>query len=426
MDAVIKKAELHGSVLVCASKSEAHRLLLCAFLSFAETQILLGEGVLPEDLLATAGCLAALGADVRTENGSILVDSAACRTADRFSSQTVLDCGESGSTLRFMLPVAGALGGTYRFVGRGRLPERPNRPLLAAMAAGGMRFDREDGLPLGAAGTLQAGEYVLPGNISSQYISGLLFALPLLGGDSTVRITGRIESLPYISMTLDALARFGVRTEARLGEEQNGDPEAGGTVLVPGRQRYRSPGRVSVNGDWSNGAFWLCAGAIGQNRIECRNLAAQTEQGDARITEIIRLIRGAEDGAEITVDASQTPDLVPVTAVLACSRHGKTVLCGAERLRIKESDRIRTTVAMIRALGGSAGETDGGLTVFGTGSLCGGTVDSCGDHRIAMSAAVAASLCREPVRILNAQAVAKSYPDFFDVYERLGGVVERS
>lgn len=424
MDVVIRKAKLQGTVSVCASKSEAHRLLICAFLSFTKTRVILGSGTMSEDILATANCLSALGAEVRMEADAILIDSVGC--AGGSSSRIVLDCGESGSTLRFMLPIAVALGGEYLFTGRGRLPERPNRPLLEAMAAGGAVFDREDGLPLLACGKLKPGSYEIPGNVSSQYISGLLFALPLLHGDSTIKITGKIESLPYIYITLSVLERFGVTASLHIEKQEENDVPFGGEIFVPGGQRFCSPGDVKVNGDWSNGAFWLCAGAIGENKIVCTNLEMQTAQGDAKITKIIDAILRAERGTDVVIDASQTPDLVPVTAVLACSRTGRTVICGAERLRIKESDRIKTTAVLISALGGAAEERVDGLLIIGNGRLRGGTVDSFGDHRIAMSAAVAASLCTEPVVIKNAHAANKSYPDFFEEYERLGGVIERS
>lgn len=426
MKVTVDCGPLCGRVSVCSSKSEAHRLLICALLSFSRTEILCGA--VSEDISATVNCIRAAGASVTVEDGVITVDSSGMgeiiRENNERGRRVTLDCGESGSTLRFIIPVAGALGLDCVFTGRGRLPERPNRPLIKVLSERGCEFDREDGLPLASKGQLAGGVFEIPGNISSQYISGLLFALPLLCENSVIKMTEGLESKPYIMITLEALERFGVSAEF---------DESASEIRVKGGQRYVSPGVVRVNGDWSNGAFWLAAAELSGQTVVCDNLSLPTKQGDSVITDIIKKMNvksGSEDGQKcdehVIIDASQFPDLVPIISVLAAARKGRTTVCGAARLKIKESNRIESVADMIKALGGEAVETDDGIIVEGKGELAGGTVNSCGDHRIVMSAAVAALICKNSVTILRAEAVNKSYPAFFEELSRLGAKVERS
>lgn len=423
MNMTIKKAELSGTVRVCASKSEAHRILICAFMSFGKTVIKIRSEDLSEDIAATVKCLRSLGADIEVseERRCIFLDSSNVRNfldGPEAEKRGIinLDCKESGSTLRFMIPLVCALGTRCEFTGGGRLPERPNAPLIKALSTGGARFDREDGLPLRFdGGALKSGIYELPGNISSQYISGLLMALPLVSGKSTVSIKGIIESKPYILLTIEVLKRFGVNAE--FCEEES-------EIHITGGQPFRSPGEITVSGDWSNGAFWICGGLLGKNDIKCEGLLLPTVQGDAEIVNICGKLKN--DTGDILIDASQIPDLVPIISVLACGRNGIAEICGARRLKIKESNRIKSVAEMINSLGGKAEEKDEGLKIYGAGSLRGGTVDSFGDHRIAMSAAIAASICKNEVIVENADAVRKSYPGFWSAYESLGGIIERS
>ncbi len=409
MNVTVEAKSLEGNVTVCASKSEDHRLLICAFLSFDKTDILCGS--MSEDIEATINCIEAMGASVTRQDGIIRVDSSKLR----LGSEPVLDCGESGSTLRFIIPVVCALGLNCTLVGHGRLPQRPNKPLIEALSAKGIDFDKEDGLPLKTCGRLRSGVYEIAGNISSQYISGLLFALPLLDGDSVIKLVGGIESKPYIMITVETLERFGISVDF---------DENACEIRVKGGQKYITPNVVKVNGDWSNGAFWLAAAAISDGQINCEGLVLPTKQGDSVIKDIIPQLR--QQNNHVIIDASQFPDLVPIISVLAAARQGQTTVCGAARLKIKESNRIESVVNMINNLGGSAVPTDEGIIVNGTGALKGGTVDSCGDHRIVMSAAVAALICEGNVKIEHAEAVSKSYPAFFDEMEHLGASIERS
>ena len=413
MNIAVQPGPLRGRVEIPASKSVAHRAMIAAALADRPTQIVLNA--VNDDLTATAACLNALGAACeRTDFGYRIVPVAqeknVCGAAENASGATdlceiasfpTLDCGESGSTLRFLLPVAAALGREARFVGHGRLPERPHDVLLDAMAAHGATADARR-LPLQLHGRLRGGTFALPGNVSSQYITGLLLALPLCAEDSVIRLTTRLESAPYVNLTLRALADFGIRVETR--------PDG---WRIPGGQRYRSPGRVVVEGDWSGAAFWLAANALG-SRVECGNLDERSAQGDRTIRPLLNRLGGE-------IDVSECPDLVPALAVAAAGFPGRTALVGAARLRLKESDRLASVAALLRALGCAVDEGAESLTIHGGAPLTGGTVDGCGDHRIVMAAAVAATAAASPVTILGAQAVAKSYPDFFRDFEALGG-----
>ncbi len=402
-----------GTLRAISSKSDAHRNLICAALAEGETDF---DPFTPsEDIEATIACLAALGADIRRR------PDGGCRvTPGNTPPRPVLDCGESGSTLRFLLPVAAALGCDAAFTGHGRLPQRRIAPLLEALGEHGCAASAEH-LPLRLSGQLAPGVFSIVGNESSQYISGLLFALPLLSADCRIEIIGTLSSRGYVDMTLRTLARFGIRAE---------ETETG--FFIPGGQRYRSPGRAVLEGDWSNAAFHLVSGALGAP-VTVTGLDPASEQRDR---EIIALL--TRFGARVTVedsrvtaapgeltgqriDMDQIPDLLPPLAVLACAAKGETVLCNAARLRDKESDRLSAAAALLRNLGGEVREEPDALVIRGTGRLAGGCVDGVGDHRIVMAAAVAAAICREPVVIRGAEAAAKSYPGFFEDFRTLGG-----
>ena len=386
MELTLPPVRISGTIEAIASKSQAHRLLLCAALADRTTRLTCAE--LSEDIQATARCLNAMSASV-------------CYAADAFTVRPLayaegdltLDCGESGSTLRFLLPVVAALGLCAEFKLHGRLAERPLSPLWEELEAHCCTLSRPKPDTVRCEGRLHAGVFRLPGDVSSQFISGLLFALPLLPSDSQILLTSPAQSRGYIDLTLHALARFGVTVESM--------PDG---WHIPGGQRYRSPGRLMVEGDWSNAAFWLCAGAV-SGPVTVTGLAADSAQGDRRIADILRAF-GAEvrQTAEAVtvypaplrgceVDVSDIPDLAPPVALLAACAAGETRLTGAGRLRIKESDRLRSIVQTLRALGVEAAEGEDSLTVRG-GALMGGLVSSHNDHRIAMLAAIAAGPSR--------------------------------
>ena len=401
-----------GVIRIPASKSQAHRMLICAALSSSPSHLIL-DGF-SADIEATVQCLEALGAQLTQETAGLLITPIGARPAN-----AKLDVGESGSTLRFLLPVLGALGVQAEIQMHGRLPERPLSPLWEVLEAHGMQL-QQDGAVLHTDGQLIAGDYSLPGNVSSQFISGLLFALPLLGGNSTLTVTGALQSARYVSMTEQALAEAGILTK-----------KDGPVWQIDGGQRYAAPAVQTVEGDWSNAAFFLCMGALSRQGVCVSGLDPASLQADRAITEILTRF-GAEVNIEgdtvtvrrgtlrgITLDAGPVPDLVPVVSVLAALCAGETRIENAARLRIKESDRLRTTAALIEALGGTVRELPDGLVITGQPALAGGSVDASGDHRIAMSAAVAACGCTQPVTVCGSACVAKSYPAFWEDFTAL-------
>lgn len=405
-----------GSVRIPTSKSQAHRVLICAALGREPAEVRF-DGI-SNDISATIACLRALGAQITETGGGIwkIVPITQCSGAE-----CALYCGESGSTLRFLLPVIGTLGARAVFHMEGRLPERPLEPLWSELTAHGMTLERSGAL-LRCGGQLRAGDYTLPGDVSSQYISGLLLALPRLPAASTLTVTGTVQSAAYIEMTEHALRAAGVRFEKR-----------GWTYHIPGGQTFSLPARTAVEGDWSNAAFFLCMGALSPEGVAVEGLNSGSAQGDRAVLDVLCAMgaavseqggtytvrRGALHG--VTIDARPIPDLIPVLSVLAAAAEGETHIVHAERLRLKESDRLRTTAQLISALGGRVTELPDGLVIQGVPALHGGTAEACNDHRIAMSAAVAACACRAPVTVCGSECTGKSYPAFWADFEALKG-----
>ena len=411
----IKEAHLSGTVCAPSSKSEAHRYLVCSALSDAPTKVHLHSP--SDDVSATVDCLKALGADIkRTDTGFSVIP------ISKTGKGQILRCRESGTTLRFMLPISAALGADSQFHAEGRLPERPLEPLASEMDRHGVTVSR-DGNMISCRGRMCGSEYSLRADVSSQFISGILLAAPLLGG-LTVRLIGRAESLDYIKMTLDIMRNFGV--ESRLSDDE--------ITVFPGE--YRSPGSVTVSGDWSGSAFWVCAGALSQDVITCTGVNITSVQGDRRIVDLVRGmgadVRVSENSVSVRrsglvavdIDGSDIPDIIPPIAALAAAADGETHIRGAARLRYKECDRIAAMSSIITSLGGSVRETEDGLTVRGC-SMPGGTVSSYGDHRIAMSVAILSLHTDSYVTVDGAECVSKSYGAFWEDFESLGGVIER-
>lgn len=396
MNITIKPTRLSGTVDAVSSKSDGHRKIICAALADSETEIIINN--FSDDIDATLYAIKNLGGDFfKTESGVLIKPIS--EKKDRVS----LDFRESGSTARFLLPVATALCDAGEFTGRGRLPERPFYELTSQMRKNGVMVSA-DNLPIVTKGHLESGVFEIPGNVSSQYISGLLFALPLLEKESVIRLTSPLMSAPYVDMTLDALSEFGVEIETLENEYK----------IKP--QKFVSPEKLEVEGDWSAAAFWIVADKICSN-VKIDGMNPNSRQGDKAIAEILD---------ETEIDARDIPDLVPILAVLAASRVGKTRILGAERLRIKESDRLFAMTKCINDLGGRAEETADGMIITGTGKLSGGIVDSFNDHRITMAASIASVMCENEVKILGAECVKKSYPAFFEDFRKLGGKADVS
>ena len=415
MDITFNSPAVRAQVRAISSKSEAHRALICASLSDRETKIICTDT--NADIDATASCLSALGAKITR-----VADGFEVSPIGTVTSGASLDANESGSTLRFLLPLVSALGADCEFIMRGRLASRPLSPLYELLTGNGVTISEVGKSPLSVSGKLLSGEYTLEANISSQYISGMLFALSVADGKSILRLSGKIESAPYILMTLDTLRAFGAEIE--FDAESN-------IFYINGKERLVSPSTFTVGGDWSNAAFMLVAGAIGVSSVSISGLDTESRQGDRAVISVLR-----EMGAEIefgkgkitvypsrlhgiSIDAADIPDLVPILSVAAAVAEGETVIYNASRLRLKESDRIESVCATLSALGADIRATNDGMIICGKARLSGGEVDSFNDHRIAMSAAVASLVCDGAVTVSRFEAINKSFPTFLENFESI-------
>ena len=392
----LKPSALSGSVTLPPSKSAAHRALICKFLAGGGSV----DGIIPsDDMKATGNALNAL------RNG-----------------YDVIDCIESGSTLRFMIPVAAALGKNVSFVGSGKLPQRPIDEYLRLLPEHGVKCEYSGALPLKISGQLKAGKYEVAGHISSQYITGLLLALPLLSGDSEIILTSPLQSKPYADMTLKVMSDYGVIAE----ETENG-------YFIKGNQLYKKRD-YKVEGDWSQAAFFLVGGALSGD-VTLKGLDMNSTQGDKEIVNILKALgadievkrsslrvkRSVLKGAQINV--SDIPDTVPALAVAAMYAKGETVITGAERLRIKESDRLESVITNLRKMGINAKETPDGMLIEG-GRAKGASLCGFNDHRIVMAFSIAALCADGESEISDAMSINKSYPDFFEDYNLLGGAAD--
>lgn len=412
-DFFIKPSILAGVITAPPSKSVAHRAILCAALAGDPTLAVNCQNQVSKDIMATCNAI-----------------------VDLLEGKQELFCNESGSTLRFLIPIAAALGRETVFTGAGRLPERPLDEYRNILKDKGVTLDFPDkgSLPLHIKGKLRSGEFLVPGNVSSQYITGLLLALPLLDGNSKVIVEGELESSAYVDLTIHVMHRFGVSVERLV----NG-------YFISGNQKYLKT-HYRVEGDYSQAAFWAVANYLG-SKLDIQGLDPSSAQGDKKIYEILRELDKINDSKESStktphrnflcdilgiksekavfeIDASQIPDLIPVICVAAANTNATTRIVNANRLRYKESDRIKTSVMLVRGIGGVVTEEENGLVIYGSGELlAGGEIDSFGDHRIAMAGAIAALKTQKGVLIRNADCVDKSYPEFYEDLRSAGGVI---
>lgn len=419
MNYTFSSSTTREKIKAISSKSEAHRALICAALSDGPTRVICNDT--NKDIDATVNCLNSLGAEISRKESADGENYFDVKPISDTPEYACLDCGESGSTLRFLLPVVSALGIECDIYMHGRLPERPLSPMYELLSNNGVTLSPQGSNPLHVKGRLCSGNYEIAGNVSSQFISGLLFALPLTDGDSTLTMTGKLESTPYITMTERTLGLFSadLRNDGNvfyISNKNHGTCERS--------DRFTTPQSIHIGGDWSNAAFFLCAGAISKQGVTVSGLDINSAQGDREILNILKRMGASvsHSGDSITVkkadlfgieiDASQIPDLVPVISVVASVAMGTTKIYNASRLRLKESDRLDSVCRMLTNLGAEIKETEDGLFIHGKNNLAGGTVNSCNDHRIAMSAAVASLVCKDPVTVEGIEAINKSYPAF--------------
>lgn len=415
----INPCNLSGKVTIPASKSVAHRAIICAALSRGVCKIKNID--LSEDIKATVNAICALGAVCELTDKTLTVNA-----KDLFRiKDAIIDCGESGSTLRFLIPIVAAGGVNACFIGKGKLPSRPIGIYQECLPRAGVKLDCKNGLPLIVTGELKPNVFLLPGDISSQFVTGLLMALPLLNGNSELILTSALESQGYVEVTIEVLKNFGIniiRTEKGF--------------YIPGNQKYK-PIDFVVEGDWSQAAFFIAAATLSKDKntsITIEGLNRNSFQGDKAAFEIFSqfgatidfigndlIVKPGNELCAINLNASQIPDLVPVVAFTAMFAKGTTIISGARRLKLKESDRLISSSLGINCLGGDSRVEPDGITVNGKMKIKGGIVEGFNDHRIVMAASITAVRTDGEIIINDAQSVNKSYPNFFNDYNKLGG-----
>jgi len=424
---------LNGKIKIPPSKSLCHRAIIAAALSPGEC-VLHNIGM-SLDITATCGIMERLGADIKQFPKGLIINGNG--VLELFNQETfnnkivhneiignVLQCNESGSTLRFLIPIAMHTGGKIIFKGKGKLIERTLKPYYEIFDKQNIKYTTDNGdLPLTIEGSLKPGIFELRGDVSSQFITGLLYALPLLNGDSKIVVTTKMESIGYIDLTLDVLSKFGVCIENYNYKE----------FVIKGKQHYKKRD-YKVEGDFSQAAFYLAAGVLG-GEVQCLNLNMESLQGDKVIVDIIKNMGGnishgmgilkasKSDLKGSVIDVSQCPDLLPIVAVLGALSEGTTEIINASRARIKESDRIKAIATELNKIGAEVIEREDSLLIHGKPWLKGGVVNSWNDHRIAMAMAIASIRCTEKLTIQDSGAVKKSYPEFYEDFKSLGGEI---
>lgn len=416
----IAKTKLTGEVKIPPSKSMAHRAIICASLSGGISTI--SNIDYSDDIIATITGMEKFGAKI-IKNKNELTIFGIFRDGAKRDIQRIVECNESGSTLRFLVPISLLFNGETRFTGKGNLGKRPLNTYFEIFKKQGIEYSNQESiLDLLVKGNLKSDEFHLTGNVSSQFITGLLFTLPLLKEDSKLIITTPLESKGYIDLTIDCMKEFGVIIENNNYQE----------FIIKGNQKYEAK-NYKVEGDYSQAAFYLCANALG-NKVELADLNKNSLQGDKEIIDILsrmgvkfefdKILKSEKLGElkATVIDATQCPDIIPVVSLVASLSKGRTEIINAKRLRIKECDRLHAVYTELTKLGAKIVEKEDSLIIDGVKELAGGVeVWSYKDHRIAMTLAIAGTICKEPIIINDYDCVAKSYPNFFEDYKMLGG-----
>lgn len=415
MDAIIKPTKLKGDVVIPPSKSLAHRAIICA--SLAQGRSVVSNVSMSDDIIATVDCMRNLGANIISHGDKLEVVG----IDTRLDRELTFDCNESGSTLRFMLPIALSFnGGVNKFVGRGKLGERPMDIYKDICTSQDIMYEDRSlqnpqrHLDIVVKGNLKSGKFIVDGGVSSQFITGLMFALPTLEGDSEIVINGKLQSVGYIDLTLTALCQFGIEI---LNEEYQ-------RFYIKGGQKY-APCDYYIEGDYSQAAFFEVADYLG-NDVRQIGLNKDSLQGDKVIVDFVEKLRSSGADERLVFDGEDCPDIIPIFALACCLREGHTDIINLARLRIKECDRLKATAAELAKLGADIVESDASLSINGVENLRGAEVESHGDHRMAMMLAIASTRAIGEVKIIGAHSVSKSYPNFFDDFIRLGGRVVKA
>ncbi|WP_329380220.1 3-phosphoshikimate 1-carboxyvinyltransferase [Anaerofustis butyriciformans] len=401
---LIKPRKLSGEVVVPPSKSMAHRAIICAALSKGKS--IIDNIDLSDDIIATINAARSMGAKIEIDNRKVAVEGI---LSSPNNEDFIVDCNESGSTLRFFVPITMLLNQKKTFIGKGNLGKRPLNVFYEIFDKQGIKYSyKKDILDLQVEGKLKPDTFYVRGDISSQFITGLLFALPLLGDDSKIVITSKLESKSYLDLTLSMLDKFGIEIENKDYKE----------FIIKGNQEYKAMD-YTVEGDYSQAAFFLSANYIG-NDIDIKGLDENSLQGDKEILKWLEVLKNDENKV---IDATNCPDIIPILTVCAALTKGKTEIINAGRLRIKECDRLTAISTQLNKLGADIIEHEESLTINGVDSLNGGCVDSFKDHRISMSLAIASSRCKDDIIIKDYMCVKKSYPHFYEDFKKLGGEI---
>lgn len=394
---------LKGDVVIPPSKSMGHRAIICASLAKGISHIKNMD--FSDDMIATIDAMKSLGTKIEVRENSLIIDG----TTTFSKNDAFIDCNESGSTLRFLVPISIVKDNKVRIIGRGNLGKRPIKTFYDIFDRQNIVYSyKENELDLFIEGQLKPDTFFIKGDISSQFISGLLFSLPLLDGDSVIKITSPLESKSYIDLTLSMLDTFGIKIINNNYEE----------FIIKGNQEY-IPTDYEVEGDYSQSAFFYSANFIG-NDVVLHGLNENSLQGDKECIDIIKNFT-LNDGKEVIVDATNCPDIIPIISVCASLRRGTTKIINAKRLRIKECDRLSAITTELTKLGANIVESEDSLFITGVESFTSGDVSSHSDHRICMMLAIASTRCTDNITIDDKECVKKSYPSFFSDFIKLGG-----
>lgn len=414
--AIITPKKLSGTITAPPSKSELHRAIICAVMAEGPSEI--NNVSLSNDILATLNAVKALGASVMFAENKLMINGSSAFKGNKVE----IDCDESGSTLRFLIPIVASFGIDATFRGKEGLAKRPLGPYLDTLPGHGVNINFNNRFPLNLSGCLKGGRFAVPGDISSQFISGLLFALPRLSHDSEIYISSPLESSNYVDLTIGILSHFGIE----IIKKEN-------TFFIPGKQTFKAA-TYNVGGDWSSASFFAVAGALGDT-VHINGLSVDSLQGDKAILKVLEKygINYNFSGDMLSVYPSeinptdiysaQIPDLVPILSVLAAKANGPSKIWGASRLKYKESNRLRAIFQYLKVFGADLEETDDGFIINGKSEFSKCALKGCNDHRIVMAMAIAATVAAGKVSISDAQAIHKSYPNFFEDFIKLGGIV---